>query len=421
MIKNIAVIILAAGKSTRMKSEIPKALHPICGRPMLEYVLDLVEDLKIKKAIAVLGYKNQEVRKHLRLGIKVIIQKKLLGTADAVKQALPSLNNFKGTVLVLYADNPLLKKQTLSSLLKTHIENKSAATLLTAQLDKPAGYGRILRDKYSSICAIVEEKDADDFQKDIKEINTGIICFNKNSLSSSLRQVKANNRKREYYLTDTISIIYKKGGLIDSVKIPDADEALGINSRFDLAKANKIMQARINKELMEQGVTIVDPDTAFISYDTLIGIDTTIYPFTVIERNVKIGKYCVVGPFAHLREGTILGDDVVAGNFIETVRTKISPKTLAKHFCYLGDSRIGSSVNIGAGTVTANFDGKRKNATVIEDGALIGCDTIIVAPVKIGRRAITGAGSVVVKNKNVAGGTIVAGVPARPLKKIKHR
>ncbi len=412
--KNVAVMILAAGKSTRMKSDIPKVLHPICARPMLGYVLDLVKDLKINKVIAVLGYKHAEVRRFLKPGIKVVIQKRSLGTADAVKAALPFLANFKGTVLVLYADNPLLRKDTVACLLKQHRENKSDATLLTAQLDKPAGYGRVLRDKYSSISRIVEEKDANDYEKDIKEINTGIICFNKDSLAQALKYVTPNNRKKEYYLTDIIGILYKKGKLVDGVKISDINEALGINSRSDLARANAVMQKRINEDLMQKGITIVDPDSTFISYGTRIGRDTVIYPFTVIERNVKIGRRCSIGPFAHLREGTELKDDVVAGNFLEIVRSKISSKTIAKHFCYIGDTRVGSKVNIGAGTVTANFDGRKKNITIIGDGALIGSDTVLVAPVKIGKRAVTGAGSAVIKN--VGAGKTVVGIPAKVIK-----
>jgi bifunctional UDP-N-acetylglucosamine pyrophosphorylase/glucosamine-1-phosphate N-acetyltransferase len=384
---------------------------------MLGYVLDLVAGLKIAKDIIVLGHKHMQVRKFLKPRIKVVVQKRLLGTADAVKEALPLLRGFKGTVLVLYADNPLLKKETIKKLLKHHIENRPDATLLTARLEKPAGYGRVLRDKYASICGIAEEKDADDFQKEIKEINTGIVCFNKDRLSGALKYVRPNNRKKEYYLTDIIGILSKRGGLIDNIVVADVDEALGINSRKDLAKANKIMQQRINEELMREGITIVDPDSTFISYATKIGKNTTIYPFTVIEKGVKIGKRCSVGPFAHLREGTVLSDDVKIGNFIEIVRSRLAPNTRAKHFGYIGDSRIGRKVNVGAGTVTANFDGKKKNITVIGDKAFIGSDTVLVAPVKIGKLAITGAGAVVVKNKNVPDRTTVVGVPARPLKK----
>ena len=416
MNKNVAVIILAAGKGERMKSDIPKVLHSICARPMLAYVLDLVKELKVNQTIAVLGHKHEQVKRLLKPGIKLIVQQRLLGTADAVKQTKGLLKSFKGTVLVIYADNPLLKKEAVKKLLRYHIENNLDATLLTAQVSKPACYGRILRDKYASICGIVEEKDADDFQRDIKEINTGIVCFNKDRLFEALKDIRPNNRKKEYYLTDTINILYKKGCIIDSVRLSDIEEALGINSRADLAKANAIMQERINERLMLDGITIVDPKSTFIGYGAKIGKDSTIYPFTVIESNVKIGRCCFIGPFIHLREGTRLGNDVVVGNFLEITRSKLSEKTQVKHFSYIGDSRIGRFVNIGAGVVTANFDGRKKNVTVIKDKAFIGSDTVLVAPVRIGKRAITGAGSVVLKNKNVADATTVVGVPARVIK-----
>jgi bifunctional UDP-N-acetylglucosamine pyrophosphorylase/glucosamine-1-phosphate N-acetyltransferase len=417
MNKNIAAIILAAGKGARMKSSLPKVLHPVCWRPMLGYVLDLVRELKIKKFSVVLGFKHAEVKKFLVPGTRTVIQKRLIGTADAVKQALSSLKTFQGSVLVLYADIPLLKKETLEKLIKHHLETQAAATLLTAKQEKPFGYGRILRDKCASICGIAEEKDCDDFQKEIKEVNTGIICFDKNKLISSLKQVKPDNAKKEYYLTDCIAILYKNGESVESVNLPEIQEALGINSRKELAQANKIMQQRINEELMKEGVTIVDPESVFISYGTKIGRDTTIYPFTVIRKDVKIGNCCSIGPFAHLRPGTRLDDNVVVGNFIEISRSKLAAKTRAKHFGFIGDSRIGRQVNIGAGTVTANYDGKNKNITSVGDKAFIGSDTVLVAPVKIGRGARTGAGSVVCRGKNVADNTVVVGVPARPLKK----
>ncbi len=415
MKKEIAVIILAAGKSTRMKSELPKVLHPLCGRPMLGYVLDLVAGLKPKQVVAVLGYKHELVRKIIPKGIKIAIQKKLSGTAEAVKVGLSALKGFKGTVLVLYGDNPLLKKETLKKLLDYHLENNVDATLLTAQLKKPFGYGRIMRDKYSSICGIVEEKDADEVQKDIKEINTGIMVFKKDRLAGNLKYIRPNNRKKEYYLTDIIGILAKKDCLVDGVKAEDAQEALGINTRAELAKANSLMQKTINDKLMQEGVTILDPASTFINFGTKIGMDTVIYPFTVIERGVKIGKRCSVGPFAHLREDVELKDNVRVGNFIEVVRSKIGAKTFVKHFSYIGDSSVGSSVNIGAGTVTANFDGLKKNFTVIEDNVSIGSDTVIVAPAKIGKFAVTGAGSVI--TKNIPPRTVAVGVPARILKK----
>lgn len=416
--KNIAAIILAAGRGERMKSDTPKVLHPLCGRPMLGYVLDLVEDLKINKVIAVIGHRHIEVRKFLKPGIKVVIQRRLLGSADAVKQTEKTLKNFKGTILVLYADHPLLKKDTLKKLIQYHNENNPDATLLTAKVKNPSGYGRILRDKYGSICRIVEEKDADVYEKDIKEINIGCACFRVLSLFRALRKVRLNQRKNEYYLTDVIDILYKQGGRVEAVKLLDFNEGWGINSRTDLAKANRTMQTRIINQHMEKGVTVIDPETTFIDWGVKIGNDTKIYPFTVIERGVKIGKHCSIGPFCHLREKTIIEDNSVIGNFAELVRSRVARHSLAKHFCYLGDARVGSNVNIGAGMVTANFDGKKKNVTVIKDNAFIGSDTILVAPVKIGKGAITGAGSVVTRNKNVPDYAVVAGIPARPLKKV---
>jgi bifunctional UDP-N-acetylglucosamine pyrophosphorylase / glucosamine-1-phosphate N-acetyltransferase len=413
--KEIAVIILAAGKSTRMKSELPKVLHPLCGRPMLSYVLDLVVSLSPVQTVAVLGYKQELVSKLIPRGIKIATQKKLIGTADAVKAGLAQLKGFKGTVLILYGDNPLLKRETIKKLLDYHSENNADVTLLTAQLKQPVGYGRIMRDKYSSICGIVEEDDADEVQKDIKEINTGIMAFRKEKLLANLGLVRPNNRKKEYYLTDLIEIFAKKNYLVDGLKVQDAQEALGINTRAELAKANSIMQKMLNEELMQAGVTLVHPASTFINFGTKIGKDTVIYPFTVIERDVKIGKRCFVGPFAHLREGARLENDVTVGNFIEIVRSRIGTKTFVKHFSYLGDSSVGSNVNIGAGTVTANFDGKNKNYTVIKDNVNIGSDTIIVAPVKIGRFAMTGAGTVV--TRNIPDKAVAVGVPGRILRK----
>ncbi|MFA5199553.1 MAG: NTP transferase domain-containing protein [Candidatus Omnitrophota bacterium] len=415
MKKDLAVIILAAGKSTRMKSDLPKVLHPICSRPMLGYVLDLVNSLKPEQVVAVLGHKQELVRKIIPSGVKIAIQKKLIGTADAVKTGLSALKSFKGTVLVLYGDTPLLKKETIKKLLDYHLENEIDATLLTAYLKKPSGYGRIQRDKYFSISSIVEEKDADEAQKEIKEINTGIMVFKKETLESNLKYIRPNNRKKEYYLTDIIEILAKRNQLVDGIKAEDAKEALGINTRAELASANAIVKKNINEKFMNNGVTIIDPESTFISFGTKIGADTVIYPFTVIERGVRIGKRCSVGPFAHLRDNVELKDDVTAGNFIEMVRAKIGSKTFVKHFSYIGDSFVGSNVNIGAGTVTANFDGVNKNNTVIKDNVKIGSDTIIVAPARIGKSAVTGAGSVI--TKNIPDNAVAVGVPARILKK----
>ncbi len=398
-----------------MKSDTPKVLHKICGRPMISYVLDLVRSLKPYRSVVVLGHRHEMVRKNIPQGLRTEIQEKLLGTADAVKKGLKGLKGFKGTVLVLYGDTPLLCKDTVRKLIKFHSENDADATLLTAQLTKPKGYGRVIRDKYFAVSSIVEEKDADDFEKEIKEVNTGIMCFKKDSLEAALGKVRPNNKKKEYYLTDVIKILYSQKKIIEGLKCESNEEVLGINSRMELSRVNGIMRQKINESFMSKGVSIVDPGTTFIDYGTKIGQDTVIYPFTVIESNVKIGKRCSIGPFARLREGANIADEVTLGNFLEVTRAKIGKNTFAKHFCYIADSKVGRAVNIGAGSITANFDGVNKHNTVIGDGVLIGSDTIMVAPVKIGRGAKTGAGAVVIKN--VPGKKTVVGVPARILKK----
>jgi len=310
----IASVILAAGKGTRMKSDLPKVLHLVCGRPMVLYVTDLSKALKASDMVVVLGFQADAVKAVLPAGTKTVIQKQVIGTADAVKQALPKLKGFNGTVIVLYGDTPLLKKETIKSLITRHDESGAAATILTAVMDNPFGYGRILRDEYSSISGIREEKDCDDFQKEIKEINTGIICFNKDKLVAALKQVRPDNNKKEYYLTDVIGILRSQGDLIEGVAAKDGSEALGVNSRVELQTANASMRKTINTEYMKQGVTIVDSASAIIAYGVRIGQDTTINPFTVIEKSVTIGTKCIVGPFAHIRESArIRNNTVVVG------------------------------------------------------------------------------------------------------------
>jgi bifunctional UDP-N-acetylglucosamine pyrophosphorylase/glucosamine-1-phosphate N-acetyltransferase len=419
MNKNLAVIILAAGKGVRMKSELPKVLHPIAGRPMLGYVLDLAIGLNPKFAICVLGHRSEMVRDYIKkqkLKLKIVIQKRPLGSADAVKQAKSILRDFRGTVLVLYADNPLFKTQTAKDLIKYHQQAQASGTLLVAALNKPKGYGRIIRDNSYNILRIVEETEANEYEKDIKEINTGICCYSKERLFWALNRVKLSSRKREYYLTDIVGILHKQGEIIESLRLEDHREAIGINRQADLPQAERVMQQRLLESLAERGVRIVDPDSTRVCWDTRIEAGTIVFPFTVIESNVKIGKDCRIGPFCHLRSGAVMQDNSEIGNFTEVSRSKIGQGTTAKHFCYLGDSYIGKGVNVGAGTVTANFDGKKKAVTTIEDKAFIGSGTILVAPVKVGRSARTGAGSVVTKHKNVPPNKTVVGVPAKPLK-----
>ncbi len=417
MDKKFAGIILAAGEGTRMKSDIPKVLHPICGRPMLGYVLELAKALKLSKIIVVAGNKK-ELLKDLLDGYKAkaVCQNRRLGTADAVKIAQPALVSFSGNILILYGDQPLLEAKTLKELIRKHLSAGACATILSVHMENPCGYGRIVRDNYGRITAIIEDKDATDEQKRIKEVNTGIICFKKNELFKAMAKIRPDNAKKEYYLTDAIKIMARSGLSIESLSIvDDLEQAHGINSRQDLAQAQKIMRQRILGNLMSQGVGIIDPQATYVDYDCKIGRDTIIYPFTVIEKDVIIGKFCRLGPFCHLRPGSRIEDRAVVGNFTEVARSRIGKGTLMKHFSYIGDAAVGNNVNIGCGTVTANFDGKNKLKTVISDNAFIGSDTILRAPVKIGKKAVTGAGAVV--TKDVKSGEVVAGVPARPLKR----
>ena len=400
-----------------MKSEIPKVLHPLCGKPMLAYVLDLAKDLKLRNTLVVVGHKKELLKDLLNeYKVKMIHQDKLLGTADALRRAQNALKNFSGNVLVLYGDQPLLRKETLKTLTQKHLDTNACATILTANLANPCGYGRIIRDNYARIIAIVEDKEATAAQKSITEINTGIICFKKGALFKAIAKIRPDNAKKEYYLTDAIKIMAGEGLAIESLCISDdVQEAQGINSRQDLAQAQRTIRLRILDYFMTQGVSIMDPDTTTIECGCKIGQDTVIYPFTVIEKGVKIGKFCSIGPFCHLRPQTIIKAGAIIGNFTETVRCAIGEGTLMKHFSYLGDTFVGNRVNIGCGTVTANFDGQKKLKTVIGDGAFIGSDTVLRAPVKVGKKAITGAGAVV--TKDVKAGQVVVGVPARPLKK----
>jgi len=416
---SLAVVILAAGKGTRMKSAMPKVMHSLCGRPMIEFVLDLVRTLKAQKNILVVGPEHTWAKPYIRKKYKLVVQKNLLGTADALRCTEKALSRFKGTILVLYADNPLLKPETVRQLLKQHKESCAAVTLLTAELEEPTGYGRVLRDKYNCVCKIVEEEQADEFQKEIKEINTGIMCFDKDNLFKFIGKLKRHPPKGEYYLTDMLELLYEKKAVVEALKIKDKEQALGVNTQEDLSYANKVIQKRILKQHMERGVKIIDPDSTFIHWNVKIGRHSVIYPFTVIENDVRIGIHCSVGPFCHLRQGVSIANHCVVGNFLEIVRSRIGEGTLAKHFSYIGDSFIGRKVNIGAGTVTANFDGSKKNITKIKDAAFIGSDTILVAPVEIGKGAKTGAGSVITKHTKVSAGSLVAGVPAKVLKRRK--
>lgn len=414
--KDLRTIILAAGKGTRMKSAVPKVLHEAGGKPLIDYVVQAARAAGSLKICVVLGHQTEMVQDYLGKEIQTVRQAKLLGTADAVLSAAPFLKGYKGDVLILCGDTPLLRQKTIRSLVRRHKKEGADCTFLTTVVYNPSGYGRVLRGPDGTPFAIREHNDATEAEKNIREINVGVYCFKGDVLSGALKKIGVNTKKREYYLTDIIEILSEEGKAIATVETEDPEEGFGVNNRIDLAKAEGILRRRVLEEHMRNGVTIEDPSTTYIHADVKIGKDTLIRPLTVIEKNVRIGAHCVIGPFARLRPGTKIGDEAEIGNFTEVSRTKIGTKTLMKHFSFLGDATVGSRANIGAGTVTANYDGQSKNKTQISDGAFIGSDSILVAPVRIGKNARTGAGCVVTKNTNVPPGQTVLGVPGKILK-----
>ncbi len=417
--KHIQTIILAAGKGTRMKSRVPKVLHPLCGKPLIQYVLDIVKAIGSLKTYVVLGHQMPRIQKTLGEDIGVYEQKKLLGTADAVRQGERFFRNYHGDILILCGDTPLLRRDTVKRLVRRHQAQKADCTFLTAKVGNSFGYGRIIRDDRGKVVAIREEKDATPAEKAIGEINVGVYCFKKDILFQAIRKVSLNKRKKEYYLTDVIAILSGQGAGIETVETPEPSEGLGINSREDMAVAGAILRQRILKKLMASGVTIVDPRTTYINADVRIGKDTVIRPCTFIEENVSIGSGCVIGPFARIRPGTRIGKNVEIGNFAEVSRSVLGEHCFMKHFSFLGDARIGHHVNIGAGVVTANYDGKNKNKTYVGNHAFVGSDSILVAPVQLGAKAMTGAGCVVTRGKKIPPKSVVVGVPGRIVNKKK--
>ena len=416
ILKEIVAIILAAGRGTRMKSDIPKVLHEVLGKPIIAYILDSLKDSGIKNVITVAGYGSELLKNKIK-DAKIIKQTKLLGSGDAVNTAKKILKNYSGDVLVICGDTPLIRSKTITDLIERHKDSGASATLLTADVKNPAGYGRIGRDDDGKVVKIVEEEKAGLYEEVINEINVGTYCFKAKELFDALAEVKPDNAKKEFFLTDAIEILHKKGKIIEALTLKDSEEIIGINTRKDLAKASHILNTGVLDNLMAGGITIEDPATTIIYPDVKIGRDTVIRPNTVIESRVEIGKNCHIGPFARIRPDVYLGDSVDIGNFVELVRTKVADNTKIKHHTYLGDTTVGEGVNIGAGTITANFDGKNKNKTVIGDGAFIGVGAILIAPLKIGKNATVGAGAVVPRNHDVPKGATVVGVPAKIFKK----
>ncbi|MDF2569291.1 MAG: glmU [Sporomusa sp.] len=427
----LMAIILAAGKGTRMKSALPKVLHQVGGKPMVQQVLDAAKFAGAVKNVVIIGFGAQAVADALAGQSEFAVQTEQLGTGHAVMQARKELADFDGTVMVLCGDTPLLTGELLKTLFLEHGNAKAAATVLTAIMPDPAGYGRVIRDPAGQVVKIVEHKDASPAELAVNEINTGIYCFEAKDLLKALDGLTCNNAQGEYYLTDVVAILNNQGQKVWAVKAPDYHETLGINSRVQLAEAESLIRRRKLEVLMENGVTIMDLNSTFIDSQVEIGPDTIIYPFTWIEGSSKIGANAVigpnsritntiigdnatihftyahdctigdhvtVGPYVHLRPQTEIKNEVKIGNFVEVKNTVVGEKSKIPHLSYIGDTDMGAGVNIGSGTITVNYDGKHKNRTTIEDQAFIGCNTNLVAPVTVGRGSYVAAGSTITKN-----------------------
>jgi bifunctional UDP-N-acetylglucosamine pyrophosphorylase/glucosamine-1-phosphate N-acetyltransferase len=443
----IDVVILAAGKGTRMVSDLPKPLHPLMGKPLINYVVDAATPLVEQPPVIVIGHGGEKTKVTLGDNLRYAVQDELLGTGHAVQQAESLLVGQSDLILVLYGDMPLVRTQTLESLVKIQESNSGPMTLLTLQDDNPRGFGRIARDPSGRIKKIVEEVDASPEQLEIKELNAGMYCFKADWLWASLKKLVPSS-SGEYYLTDLVELAASEGQQVASVQIEDPKELIGINTRVHLAETGQILRSRINQEWMLAGVSILDPSSTYIDPDVVIGQDTVILPNTYLQNDTTIGKNCIIGPgtriisshvgdeceiefsvveesqiedgvdigpFSHLRKGAHLGPRVHVGNFGEIKDSYLGEGSKMGHFSYVGNAQIGKDVNIGAGTITCNYDGENKHQTVIHDGVFIGSDSMLVAPIEIGENSTTGAGSVV--TKDVPPDTIVVGIPARQIRK----
>lgn len=418
----VAVVILAAGKGTRMRTERPKVLFEVAGRPMVNHVLQAARELKPRTVVVVVGHGAAEVRAAVRgdawfdaKSVRFALQKDQKGTGHALRCALPALKGFKGTVLVLSGDVPLVGADTLRTLADTHARSRHAATVLTFRPADPTGYGRVVRDGRGNLLDIVEEKDADFETRTIAEVNAGLYAFDAAVLPATLRRLRSGNSQGEFYVTDVPRLLRNEGAPVGAVRVLEPEVVAGVNTLSELASAGAAMRARVLECFLAAGVEVADPSTTFIAADASIGAGTRIEPFTVVEGGVRIGRGCSVGPFARLRKGTVLEDGAVVGNFVEVKASRLGRNSRARHLTYLGDADVGHDVNVGAGTITCNYDGRRKHGTVIGDGAFLGSGTLLVAPVTVGRGGRTGAGAVVLPKEGVPPGGTSVGVPARVL------
>ena len=395
---DVMAIIMAAGKGTRMKSKNSKLVQKIYGKEMIKRAVENAKKAGIEDIVTVVGYKKEQVKQVLGNSVKYAVQEEMLGTGHAVMQAAKYLEGKKGKVLVLNGDVPILRPETINNLLEISIDRKEAATLLTAIYEDPFGYGRIIRDEGGKVEGIVEEKDATEEQKEIAEINAGIYCFDIEALLEALKEIKPNNSQGEYYLTDVIEIIGKKGLKTGAVIVEDNTEILGVNDRNQLQMVTKILQHRINSELMMNGVTIEDINSTYIYDDVKIGMDTVIHPNTTIKSDVEIGEDCEIGPNSYIREGCRIANKVKIGSFVEIKKAIIAEGTKVPHLSYMGDCEIGRKTNIGCGTITCNYDGFNKSKTIIGNDCFVGSNVNFVAPVTIGDNVLVAAGSTVTED-----------------------
>ena len=424
-------LILAAGKGTRMKSKLPKVLHKVAGKAMVERVLEAAQSVGAKRNVVIVGFGGDDVKAYLGDRVEYVTQLEQKGTGHAVQQAESVLGKHEGLILLLCGDTPLVTQQTLEQLLAHHKETGAAATVLTAYMDNPYGYGRIIRNETKSVERIVEEKDGTLDELKVHEVNTGMYIFDSKELWPCLEQLSDANAQGELYITDVVSILVKAGKTVSAYMTMDSDESLGVNSRLQLAQAELILRNRTNLALMEAGITLVDPHSTYIAPEVVVGPDTIIYPNTTLEGNTVVGtnnvlgpntrlsnvtvgdnnhihdSYAhdceikndtVIGPFVHLRPDTVLSDKVKIGNFVEVKNSVVGTGTKLPHLSYIGDSDVGSKVNIGCGTITVNYDGKKKHRTIIENGVFVGCNSNLVAPVTIGSESYVAAGSTITKD-----------------------
>ncbi len=427
---DFVVIILAAGKGTRMKSILPKVLHRAGGKPMVKHVLDAAKLAGARRSIIVVGFGAEEVQAAVQGEAEIVRQEEQLGTGHAVRMAEPLLSKEPGTVMVLCGDTPLLTAGLLKNLYESHREARAKATVLTAILPDATGYGRVIRSEDGSVEKIVEHKDATEAEREVREVNSGIYCFEREELFSALTEVGCDNAQGEYYLPDVLTILRARGEKIWAIAAENYQETLGVNSRVQLAGVERILRQRKNKALMESGVTLMDPANTFIDADVTIGRDTVIYPFTWIEGASSVGEGCVLGPssrfsdirigngvtaqfvyaheceigdgvtmgpYVHLRPGTKIAAGVRIGNFVEVKNSNIGEGSKLPHLQYIGDCDMGAGVNMGCGTITVNYDGRKKYRTVIGNDAFVGCNSNLVAPVTIGDGAYIAAGSTITR------------------------